>query len=102
MSELIQICTRGELPPDGHAKEVELAGRMFCVANIGGDISVVDNECPHHGGPLGDGMIEGGKIVCPWHAWEFDLKTGASTEDPDTKIGVYPVRVEGENVLVEI
>jgi nitrite reductase (NADH) small subunit len=102
MSELIQICTRAELPPDGHAKEIEAAGKIFCVANIGGDISVVDNECPHHGGPLGEGMIEAGKIVCPWHAWEFDLKTGASTEDSDTKVAVYPVRIDGESVLVEL
>ena len=102
MSALTQICTRTDLPPDGHAKEIHAAGRVFCVASVGGAISVVDNECPHRGGPLGEGSIEAGKIVCPWHAWEFDLTTGVSSEDPAAKVSVYPVHIEGENVLVEL
>jgi nitrite reductase (NADH) small subunit len=102
MSELIQICTRAELPPEGHVKEIEAAGRAFCVANVAGNISIVDNVCPHRGGPLGQGSIESGKIMCPWHAWEFDLKTGASSEDPSTAVAVYSVRIEGDNILVEL
>jgi nitrite reductase (NADH) small subunit len=61
----------------------------------------VDNECPHHGGPLAEGMVEGGKIVCPWHAWTFDLATGAATEGEE-RVAVFPVSIEGDEVFVKL
>jgi nitrite reductase (NADH) small subunit len=47
-------------------------------------------------------MIEAGKVVCPWHGWAWDPKTGADDQDPNTKVQVYPLRIEGGEVLVEI
>ena len=75
---------------------------MLCIANVGGDISAMDNVCPHRGGPLGEGIVENGKVVCPWHAWAFDLKTGEATHAPLTKVPVYEVKVEGEDVLAKL
>ena len=51
---------------------------------------------------LGQGYVDGGKIVCPWHGWEYDATTGQLFDDPKSKLAVYPVKVENEDVLVDI
>jgi nitrite reductase (NADH) small subunit len=101
MSELVKICGKGELPQPGEARGFTAGGKTLCVANIDGVIRVLDNECPHRGGPLAEGMIEAGKVVCPWHGWTFDPATGATKESHE-KVAVYPVSVEGEEVSVQM
>ena len=101
MSEFVRICGKADLPATGEAREITVGDRMVCVANENGDISAMDNVCPHRGGPLGQGMIDGGKIVCPWHAWAYDLKTGV-THPLASKVPVYEVRIEGEDVLARL
>ena len=101
MSELVRICAKGELPRSGQAREFSAGSRTLCIANIDGVIRALDNECPHRGGPLAEGMIEQGKLICPWHAWSFDPATGA-TEYSQERVAVYPVNVEGNDVFVKI
>jgi nitrite reductase (NADH) small subunit len=101
MSELVKICVRGQLPRPGEAKELSAGDRTLCIANINGVIHALDNECPHRGGPLAEGMIEDGKLICPWHAWSFDPATGA-TQNSQEKVAVYPVTIEGEEVFVGV
>jgi nitrite reductase (NADH) small subunit len=101
MSELVKICVKGQLPRPGEAKEFVAGPRTLCIANVNGVIRALDNECPHRGGPLAEGIIEGGKLICPWHAWSFDPATGA-TANSDEKVAVYPVTVDGEDVFVGI
>jgi nitrite reductase (NADH) small subunit len=94
MSEFVRICAQVELPAAGNVKEFTVGGRALCVANVGGAICVLDGTCPHEGGPLGEGSIEGGKVVCPWHAYAFDPRTGANDEDPDVNAQVIEAKVE--------
>jgi nitrite reductase (NADH) small subunit len=101
MSELIRICVKSQLPPRGQAKEFAAGGRPLCIANVDGVIRALDNECPHRGGPLSEGMIEHGKLICPWHAWSFDPATGAA-DGGDEKVAVYPLTIEGEDVFVKL
>ena len=101
MSELVRICGRSELPKLGDAKEFSAGARLLCVANVDGVMRALDNECPHRGGPLAEGMIEQGKVVCPWHAWAFDPVTGA-TNSSQERVAVYPLTIEGDNVMVRI
>ncbi len=98
----VKLTTQSELPGDGEAKEFELGGKVICVANVNGTISAMDNVCLHMGGPLGQGFIDGNKVVCPWHGWEYDLKTGELADDPESKLAVYPVKTENGDVLVDI
>ena len=102
MSDWVKLCRRGELPSEGAAKEFSVQGKTLCVATVGGKPMALDNVCPHRGGPLAEGTIEGGKVVCPWHQWEFDLATGAATGSPSIQAVVYALRIDGEDVLVEI
>lgn len=99
---LTRIAAKSDLPGDGEAKEFILGEKTICVANVAGDYSAMDNVCLHRGGPLGQGMVEDGKIVCPWHGWQYDPKTGAVGHNPSVRVVVYPLKIEGEDVLVEI
>ncbi|HJT70054.1 MAG TPA: Rieske (2Fe-2S) protein [Terriglobales bacterium] len=98
----VKLTTESELPGPGEAKEFDLNGKLICVANVNGTITAIDNVCLHMGGPLGQGYIEGGKIVCPWHGWEYDPGTGELGDDPESKLDVYPIRIENGNVLIEM
>ena len=101
MSELVKICEKRELPRPGGLKEFSAGGKVLCIANVNGVIRALDNECPHRGGPLAEGMLEDGKVVCPWHAWAFDPVTGAASES-NGKVAVYPVSDKGDEVFVEV
>lgn len=94
MSEFVRICPQSELPAAGQAGEFTVNGRTLCVANVGGAISVLSGVCPHEEGPLGEGSIENGRVVCPWHGYSYDVKTGLSSEDPDLKAEVYESVIE--------
>ncbi|MBV8205741.1 MAG: Rieske (2Fe-2S) protein [Acidobacteria bacterium] len=102
MAELICIGSLRDMPGEDEAREFIVAGRVICVANVGGRLRALDNVCLHRGGPLGQGVISAGKVVCPWHGWEFDANTGAAMQNPSACVAVYPIRIEGEEVLVEI
>jgi len=102
MSEFVRVCAKSELPTSGEAREFTAGDKTLCIAHEFDGISAMDNVCPHRGGPLGQGMVEGGKVICPWHAWAFDTKTGAAQHTPQTKVEVYEVKVDGEDVLVKL
>lgn len=91
-----------ELPPEGEAREVACGAKVICIANAGGTISAMDNVCPHRGGPLGQGIVEEGKLICPWHAWAFDIKSGVAVHSADSKVDVYEIKIEGHDVLVRL
>jgi len=102
MPTFIKLTTESELPPTGEAKEFPCGNKVICVANESGSFASLDNICPHRGGPLGQGMVEGGKVICPWHGWAWDLKTGAADQSSSAKVAVYPLKVENGDVLIEI
>ncbi len=103
MAELVRICSTRDLPAPGQLREMPAGGalgKVLCIANVGGKYAAIDNECPHRGGPLAEGSLEDGRVMCPWHAWSFDLKTGACDASPGYKVAVYELEVSGEDVVV--
>ncbi len=76
--------------------------QQLALCNVNGEIHVLDNHCPHRGGPLAQGALHGQMVVCPWHAWEFDCTTGACDFNPAIVVKRYPVRVEGDDILVDV
>jgi nitrite reductase/ring-hydroxylating ferredoxin subunit len=103
------VATVDEIPPGGR-KIFEISGRSIGVFNIGGEFFAIRNQCPHQGGPLCAGRLSGfliadqpgqyhysrrGEILrCPWHGWEFEVKTGQSWFDPQrTRVRSYQVSV---------
>jgi len=101
MTAFVRLAQKSELPPEGEVKEFPCGDRVICVANVNGTISAIDNVCLHQGGPLGEGTIEGGKVVCPWHGWQYDPRTGQVVGNPGAKVAVYPIMIENGEVMVE-
>jgi nitrite reductase (NADH) small subunit len=102
MSRWVKLCTLAEAPPEGSVIETAAEGIEICLARHNGELAALDNWCPHRRGPLGQGWIEGEAVICPWHSWAFNLKTG-DTEPPERdQVDVFPIRLEGEDVLVDI
>ena len=62
----------------------------------------MENLCPHRQGPLGQGWIEGDAVVCPWHAWAFNCRTGIAEEPEKASVKVFPVRKQDNTVLVDL
>lgn len=102
MSGLVRICSRSELPAQGEVREFEVDGRMFCVANVDGTIAVLGGVCPHEEGPLGEGTIEGQCVVCPWHSYAFDVRTGLNDQNPDLKAEVFEAVLEEGELLARV
>ena len=95
MPHRVRIATRSEIPP-GEGRIVVAMGRVLALFNLDGEYLAVDNTCPHRGGPLGEGHLEGGVVVCPWHGWRFDLRTGCSPLDSRHSVRTVPLELEGE------
>lgn len=99
---IVRLGSESELPLTDEAKEFPCGDKTICVANVNGEFTAMDNVCLHRGGPLGQGMIEGNKVVCPWHGWEWNAKTGEATQNPSMKVAVYPLKIESGDVMIEI
>lgn len=102
MGELVRLCSKDELPQRGRAKEFAAGGKTLCVANVDGLIYAMDNVCPHRGGPLSEGTIEEGKVVCPWHGWCFDPGNGQASHFPQAKVDVYELSLQKKDVYVKL
>ncbi|HET6674795.1 MAG TPA: Rieske (2Fe-2S) protein [Nitrospiraceae bacterium] len=101
MTDFITVATVDEVPP-GACKSVEVQGVFIALCNVQGTVYALDNTCPHAGGPLGEGTLRGELIVCPWHGWRFNVRTGERPENPDFKVTRCQVRIEGEAIQVAI
>ena len=81
---------------------IEVGGKKIALFNVDGTFFAVDNTCKHRGGPLGEGELSGMVVTCPWHGWEYDVRTGVSQTDPSIGVTSYKVKVEGDDILVEL
>ena len=102
MSEYVKIASVSDLPP-GQGKIVAVQGREIALFNLNGSYCAIDNTCTHAGGPLGEGMLEGEEVECPWHGARFNVKTGAVCNPPaDEGVTAYKVRVNGSDIEIEL
>ena len=97
----VRVASLSEIPP-GTAREVVAGGRIVAIFNVAGTLRAVDGICPHAGGPLAEGQVTDGIVTCPWHGWQYDLATGKNCVNPAISAGCHAVRVEGDDVLVEL
>ena len=102
MSKWVRLCSLSEAPAPGNVAEAEVEGVQVCVANVSGELSALNNVCPHRQGPLGQGWLEGDLVVCPWHSWMFHAKTGIAEYPSNERVDSLPLRIEGDDVLVDI
>jgi nitrite reductase (NADH) small subunit len=97
--EFIPIAKVTDLAP-GSATTIAVDGREIGLFNISGSFYALDNSCPHQGGPLSEGWIEGLTVTCPWHAWCFRLDDGRMTLGDFAGVDTFAVRVDGDTVSI--
>jgi nitrite reductase/ring-hydroxylating ferredoxin subunit len=111
------VATADEIPPGGR-KIVKVEGREVGIFNVGGEYVALKNSCPHQGARVCLGKVVGttlpsavyeyrygrtGEILrCPWHGWEYDLRSGLALVDPNVRLVRYPVSVENDQIVVSI
>jgi nitrite reductase/ring-hydroxylating ferredoxin subunit len=87
----------------GRGAYVDTGGAALAVFNAGGGrFFACAPTCPHEDGPLADGWVEGDTVVCPWHGFDFDLKTGECLAEQGLSVPVYRVRVVGGMLEVDL
>ncbi len=99
MAEFTRVAGTGDVAP-GNGIVAEVNGHAIAVFNVDGTYYAIDNTCVHRGGPLGEGELEGDIVTCPWHAWEYNVKTGVSVNNPAASVKTYQVNVEGPDIKI--
>jgi nitrite reductase/ring-hydroxylating ferredoxin subunit len=82
--------------------EVLVGDTPYAICNVGGKITALLGICPHHGGPLGQGAINGSNVVCPWHAWEWNCATGENDMEPAKRVATCEVKIEGGDIFLNL
>lgn len=111
----VRVCRVGDFPP-GERIAVEAGGRRIGVFNIAGEYFALADRCPHRGAPLCLGRLvppvgcdQAGRVThgsersilrCPWHQWEFDVRTGRAVADSRFRVRIHPVVIEGDEVIL--
>ena len=101
MAVLTKMAKKSEITV-GTGKVVEVGGKTVAIFNCEGAFYAIDNTCKHRGGPLGEGSLSGTTVTCPWHGWEYDVKSGGCQLDPSIKVQTFDVKVDGDDIFVSV
>lgn len=86
---------------EGSGKVVFVEGLEVAVFMVEEKVYAMENVCPHRGGPLGEGSLDGFEVICPWHAWAFDVRTGACRTVDDISQKTYSAKIEAGDIYIE-
>lgn len=101
MTNWIKAAKAGDVPSNtGLAVEIE--GQAVALYKVDGQVYAIEGVCPHAGGPLAEGSLNGCLAMCPWHGWEFDVKTGKCDFNSDIAVKTYPVKEEKGEIFIKI
>lgn len=87
---------------EGRVTTVVASGRALCLTRTAAGYGVLDNRCPHQGGPLGDGQIENGYVICPWHAYEYDPVSGKPPPGFSDAATAYEIEERDDGLWVRL
>lgn len=94
------VCSTDDVT-EGSPVVTEVDGVEIAVILAGDEYHALQNVCPHQGGPVGEGKVDGGSIYCPWHGWQFDIGSGDHVHHKGS-VETYPVTVEDGEIVVEV
>ena len=100
-AEFVTVARVEDVPP-GTVKTLHAAGEEIALARVGDAFYATQNACIHLQGPLGEGRLEGAVLSCPWHGWQYDVRTGENEFDRAIQLRTYEVRVEDGEVQVAL
>lgn len=88
--------------PAGQSRAVDVFGSRYALHRVGDDVFATANSCPHSGGPLGEGDLDGHEVTCPFHGWSFDVRTGRCTSGPQATVACVDVKLEEGRIMVRV
>ncbi|MCH7574365.1 MAG: Rieske 2Fe-2S domain-containing protein [Candidatus Marinimicrobia bacterium] len=88
--------------PDNRVRTVTAGTQQICLVNHEGALTALDNRCAHQGGPLGEGQLEDGWVICPWHAYQYDPVTGKAPEGFEDRVDPYPIEIRQNGIFVGV
>jgi nitrite reductase/ring-hydroxylating ferredoxin subunit len=97
--EFVRIAAAGEIAP-GSSRAFSVGRYEVAVFNVDGELHAIENNCPHQGGPLADGWLEGPLVTCPWHGWCFDVRTGKMTLGEFAHVPRFALQRRGGELFV--
>ncbi|HCM42011.1 MAG TPA: nitrite reductase (NAD(P)H) small subunit [Candidatus Omnitrophica bacterium] len=101
MINWVRVAASKDVPTNtGLAVEVE--DQAVALYKVDGQVYAIEGVCPHAGGPLAEGSLNGCLAMCPWHGWEFDVKTGKCDFNPEIAVKTYPVKEEKGEIFIKI
>jgi len=101
MPRWVRVADVSQCPPGG-AIECTIEERVVALFNLGGAFYALDGICPHQGGPLGQGCLTEAIVTCPWHGWQFDVRTGQHQLSKAIRQPTFATRVEGDAVWIDL
>lgn len=96
----VPVARLEDLAP-GSARHVKVGKRDIAIVRVGDQVFALSNVCRHAFGPLSEGFVDGYTLVCPWHGWGYDVRTGV-TDHPNADVATFPVTVRDGEVLVSV
>jgi nitrite reductase/ring-hydroxylating ferredoxin subunit len=103
MGQFVKVATAADMESHPGGKIVEAGGQNLALFAVAGAYYAIEDTCPHRGGSLSQGRLEGFEVSCPWHGARFDIRTGASLCPPAPRgVKSCPVRVSNEDIEVEV
>lgn len=100
-TQFVKVATVHDLE-SGKGMVVILNGTRVAIFNCAGTYYAIKGTCPHMGGELWEGLLEGEIVTCPWHGWQFNVRTGKNPESEVVGVRTFEVKVEGEDILLGV
>jgi nitrite reductase (NADH) small subunit len=101
MANWVRLCACDECPA-GQAREFVAGERIIALYHVDGQYYALDGICPHQGGPLGQGTLTGSIVTCPWHGWQFDVRSGQHLVNRALRHPRCAVKVEDGGIWVDV
>jgi nitrite reductase (NADH) small subunit len=100
MAQWKKVCDVEDIPPGSGRLVMGLYDKPIALFNIEGSFYAINAICPHMGGPLQSGRLEGKVIYCPWHHWSFCVDTGEADHQGGHKVSIYQVQIQDGAVIL--
>lgn len=94
-----KVASVGEIPM-GSGRLVKIANQEIALFNLNAEYYAISDMCPHRGASLAEGFLDGAKVFCPWHCFDFNLKTGECATVPSLRVQTYEVKIIGEDIFI--